>query len=442
MDIEEIYRLFMESAGVTTDTRKNLDRKLFFALKGENFDGNLYALKAIEGGANYAIVDEVFENGYEKLIVVVDVLSTLQQLAFFHRKVIGLPILAITGSNGKTTNKELVASILSCKFQLYFTKGNLNNHIGVPLSLLEMTSQHNFAVIEMGANKLGDIEELCQIADPDYGYITNIGTAHLEGFKSRENIAKGKGELLDHIKSKDGLFFFNGNEGKVKEIVGNYANVCEISEANDSGLEFVVHTLNPRVKFDLRFDGEIRTVESHLYGRHNYENLKMAVGIGLYFGISPVEISSALSDYKPSNNRSQIVRSQSTTLYMDAYNANPSSMLASINSFQEVQAQRQILILGDMLELGAESSEFHQEVIDLISEGKWQMVILIGEHFQGTNHKNISNVHSFLRTDDASSLINIDALENAHVLVKGSRGHKLESLEAIQHLLASQEPEN
>ncbi|GLR19358.1 UDP-N-acetylmuramoyl-tripeptide--D-alanyl-D-alanine ligase [Portibacter lacus] len=430
MKIEDLYKLFLKSEGVVTDSRKDLSNKIFFALKGENFNGNKYASQAISGGAKFSVIDEEEFREGENYILVSDVLLTLQRLASYHRSKMRCPILGITGSNGKTTNKELLGHALSKKYKCYFTRGNLNNHIGVPLSLLEITNTDEIAIIEMGANRMGDIAELCEIADPDYGYITNIGIAHLEGFKTRENILIEKGRLFEYVKKKRGAFYVNSSEKEIFKLAEKYEHSVLIGERVEDDYQFNLEHSIPNILFSERI-GE--KYESPLYGNHNYENLKMACGISQHLKVSISDIKQALSEYKPKNNRSEFIEKEGVFYFMDAYNANPSSMRSSLLSFARFDSDQKVLVLGDMLELGAESDYYHKELLKLISVSSWKDVVLIGEMF-GKNAPLYSDYQYFYNIEDANPYINSLNTSGTYFLIKGSRGQALERLEIIQQL--------
>lgn len=422
-----LYDYFLASEGVETDSRKDLQDKIFFALKGPNFNGNTFALEALYKGASYAVVDENVDAFDERLLFVEDVLQSLQQLSTMHRKALGTPILGITGSNGKTTNKELLHLVLNQKFHCYATKGNFNNQIGVPLSLLQLTEDHDFAIIEMGASKPGDIKELCEIARPDYGYITNIGVAHLEGFGSKEAIASEKGELFKFVKFGNGKIYANTSASEVVEIANNYENVILVGEDRADDYCFKHISSIPNAQF--RYEDVLIT--SHLYGAHNYENLKMCAAIGMDLGVEIIDIKKALESYKSKNNRSEVLEKNDIHIFLDAYNANPSSMKASLKSFAEFDHNNKTLILGDMLELGGDSDSFHKEILDLVSEYEWKEVFLIGQCFK----KQESSYPTFHFSEEAKLIdqtISDHIQIGDYVLVKGSRGLALEKLSFIQ----------
>ncbi len=433
MDIEQLHKLFLDSKGVGTDTRKDLKDKLFFALKGDNFNGNQYAQIALDNGAAFAVIDEETQKNDNRQILVQNVLKTLQDLAHFHRKYLGIPILGITGTNGKTTNKELISRVLSKKYKLYATKGNLNNHIGVPLSILEITKDFEFAVIEMGANKIGDIKELCEIADPDYGYITNIGIAHLEGFITPENIKIGKGELFRYIKDKNGVFFVNNSEKAVVDISYGYEQNIVIDDS--TGNIFTPIQYIPNIVFEFTHGKKYYVADSQLYGHHNYENLKVSVAIGLYFGVECEKIESAIKEYKPDNSRSQVLNRNGLNIFLDAYNANPTSMKASIISFASFSESKKVLILGDMLELGEETEYLHREIINLVAKYNWTFVIFIGSNFMKVKSSKSDNTFYFKNKDEADLNFVWTFSQGTNILLKGSRGVALEKLKFIQEMI-------
>lgn len=381
MTIPELYELFIHNPKVTTDSRNCPRGSIFFALKGDKFDGNQYAEKALASGCVYAVIDNPDYFIGERTILVDNVLTTLQQLAHRHRKVIGCPIIGITGTNGKTTTKELLASVLSTKYNLLYTEGNLNNHIGVPLTLLRLTHDHEMAVIEMGASHPGDIKELVDIAQPNYGIITNVGRAHLEGFGSFEGVIKTKGELYDYMRRTKGKIFINQDNKYLKEIANGIEQVTYGSDETAFAWGCVV-SCNPYLTFEWRQQGKIHTVETHLIGSYNLDNALVAVAVGRFFKIPAERISRAITAYEPTNNRSQLKKTENNELIIDAYNANPSSMKVALDNFATMPVSPKALILGDMRELGPTSDELHTEVVARIKEGNYDKVFLCGEHFQ------------------------------------------------------------
>ena len=422
MSIEDLYKIFTKSSGVVTDSRKINNNCIFFSLKGANFNGNEFAKSAIDNGAMCAIVDEkkYFQNN-KSYIYVEDCLDTLQKLANFHRNKIDAKIIGITGSNGKTTSKELINSVLKTEFTTFCTKGNLNNHIGVPLSLLEISFETEFAIIEMGANHIGEIKLLSKIAEPNYGYITNFGKAHLEGFGSEEGVIKGKSELYDFLISSSGFIFYNSDDEKQNKILSKYTNKFGFSQ-KESDFNYNVISDNPNIILNLKNT----TIKSTLFGSYNIQNIVSAVSIGYYFGVSIEKIKAGISNYISSNNRSQIVKKSSNKIVLDAYNANPTSMTLAIQSFNKSDLKNKILILGDMYELGKEEDKFHQEIVDYCESLVIDRVFLIGDIFSKTSfaEKFISckNYKELLDNKDFKSII------NSNILIKGSRGMQLEKI--------------
>ena len=384
MTISELYELYLHNPKVTTDSRNCPFGSIFFALKGENFDGNQYASKALDSGCAYAVIDNPDYITGDRTILVDNVLKTLQQLAHRHRKALGTPVIGITGSNGKTTTKELLAAVLSTKYNLVYTEGNLNNHIGVPLTLLRLNHQHEMAIIEMGASHPGDIKELAEIAAPNYGIITNVGQAHLEGFGSFEGVIKTKGELYDYIRQTKGKIFIKKENEYLQPIA---KGIEQISYGKDesSFASGKVASCSPFLIFDWKQQGKIHTVETHLIGSYNLDNVLVAVAIGRYFKIPAERISRAIASYEPNNNRSQFKETEHNKLIIDAYNANPSSMKAAIDNFAAMQVDTpKAVILGDMRELGETSDALHAEIVKQIEQAGFDKVYLCGEHFSST----------------------------------------------------------
>ena len=425
MSIDEIYRIFKECSGVTTDSRSTKENNLFFGLKGYKFNGNEYARKAIENGAKYAIIDEKTHDVDNRYILVKNSLETLQKLSNLHRKKSNVKVIGITGSNGKTTSKELINIVLSTKYKTCFTIGNLNNHIGVPLTLLNLTKDSEIAIIEMGANHIGEINLLCNICDPDYGYITNFGKAHLEGFIDMNGVIKGKKELYDYIISKNGMIFLNNDNAKQKEIIKEYSKVYSFGKSSGDIL-YNVCTTQPNINIDI----ENISIKSSLFGNHNIENIMAAVTIGRYFKIDYEKIKNEISNYISSNNRSQIIIKGSNKIILDAYNANPTSMIIAIKYFEKLNKKNKILILGDMFELGKNWLKYHQEISDYCKTFKKEKIYLIGELFLKTEkNKNFDyykNIDELIKENKLSNIF------DSHILIKGSRGVKLEKL--IQYI--------
>ena len=427
MKIKDLHSLFLNSTGVSTDTRSIKSGTIFFALKGDNFNANKFAADAIELGALFSVVDEEPETENDKLIVVDNVLEALQDLAHFHRKYLDIPIIAITGSNGKTTSKELISSVLSEQFTVFATKGNFNNHIGVPLTLLEMDNSTNIGVVEMGANHIGEIRKLCEIAAPDYGYITNFGKAHLEGFGSLQGVIRGKSELYDYLISNSGVVFINADDSKQLKQIKDYNNIFKFSKSKNSDSEISMQAKTPFVKINF-LDQEI---QSQLIGAYNFSNIAAAISIGHYFELDFLKIKKGIELYQPKNNRSQIIKQKSNTIILDAYNANPTSMNAALDNFSLMKGDNKIVILGDMFELGDESFNEHKAVIDLVNSLNFSFTYYVGQHF--IKHKFLSeSVFFFDSTDVLKRHFQSLSISNSVILVKGSRGMSLEVL--LQYL--------
>ncbi|MDX8338484.1 UDP-N-acetylmuramoyl-tripeptide--D-alanyl-D-alanine ligase [Draconibacterium sp. IB214405] len=423
--IETLYSCFLQSTQVSTDSRKIEQGCIFFALKGENFNGNKYAHDALKKGAGYAVVDEEEYATNPQILLVDDVLKTLQELAHHHRKRLGLPILGITGSNGKTTTKELIATVLAKKFNVSFTQGNLNNHIGVPLTLLAMDKNTEFGVVEMGANHPGEIAELCQIADPDFGIITNIGRAHLEGFGSFEGVIKTKGELYEYLYKKDGTVFYNTDNPILSELS---EKITDRISYGKSDATFVGEAIQspPFIHVKANFKKGVLYLNSNLIGDFNFENILAAACIGNHFEVDPLKIQQAIKKYHPTNNRSQLISKGDIKIIMDAYNANPTSMSASITSFLENLKGDKILILGDMLELGEYSEEEHAKIIELIPTELKSNTFLVGAEFSKANKD--AAIKTFIPVDELCAYLKNSPIKNGNILIKGSRGIQLEKV--------------
>ena len=422
MSIKDLHELFMKSSGVVTDSRKIKNNCIFFSLKGENFNGNEFANSAVEKGAMLAVVDEKkFSQNKENYILVENCLETLQNLANFHRKKLNTKIIGITGSNGKTTTKELINSVLKTHFITYCTKGNLNNHIGVPLSLLEISKNTEVAIIEMGANHIGEIKLLSEIVEPDYGYITNFGKAHLEGFGSEEGVIKGKTELYKFLFKRNGFIFYNSDDEKQKHLLSDYKNKFGFG-IKSSDLNYTIKSENPTIILEVNNN----IIESTLFGNYNIQNIISAVTVGMYLEIPIKKICNGISNYISSNNRSQIVEINSNKIILDAYNANPSSMLLAIKSFEKSKLQNKVLILGDMFELGQYENKFHQEIIDYCENLNLNRVFLVGKIFSKTIHsrKFLSSANYI----ELSKRKEFKEIKNSNLLIKGSRGIQLEKL--------------
>ena len=409
MELSSIYKHFQKSNGITTDTRKIIKNCIFFALKGEKFNGNKFAKKAIDSGASFAIIDEKEFETNERTILVKDVLTTLQNLANFHRRELNKPIIAITGSNGKTTTKELINVVLSKKFNTKATIGNLNNHIGVPLTLLSFTEKTDIGIVEMGANHLKEIELLASIIEPNFGYITNFGKAHLEGFGGLEGVIEGKSELYNYLKSNNQKAFINIKDSKQVELSSELDSII-------FGNKTILKHIDPFLV--IYYEGlEIRT---NLIGEYNFSNINAAIAIGEYFNINSTDIKEALESYVPTNNRSQITEKGNSKIILDAYNANPSSMKAALENFEKITATNKIIVLGDMFELGETSNQEHQIILEQAEMINTKEIHLIGEHFSSTKASKAKLYSTF----EAFKISFIPT--EATYLIKGSRGMALE----------------
>ena len=415
MNVKELHKLFLKSSGVITDSRQIKLNSIFFALKGDNFDGNEYAKSAIEKGASFAVIDNQTYCLNKKYILVDDVLSCLQELSQYHRKQLNCPVLGITGTNGKTTTKELIKAVIQKNFKTVATKGNLNNHIGVPLTLLSAKLNTEFLIIEMGANHINEINFLCKLAQVNFGIITNIRKAHLEGFGNVQNVIKAKKELYDHININNGTLFVNANDKLLMSISENTERVLyNIKKQEQSNTMFAEAIFNESL------------ISSQLIGNYNRTNILAACEIGSYFGVTLKNIKDAIKSYIPSNNRSQLFKTRRNTIILDAYNANPSSMSEAIKAVQKLNHKKKLFILGDMLELGENSLVEHQSIIDELSENN-QEVILIGNEFNKCQH----NFIHFFNSEDALGWIEENPIEDMFILLKGSRGIKLEILKKV-----------
>ena len=423
MNMIDLYDLFIHNPNVTTDSRNCPANSIFFALKGEKFDGNRFAEKALEAGCSCAVIDNPDYYKDERTILVDDALNTLQQLARHHRKIVGIPIIGITGTNGKTTTKELLSAVLSTKFNLLRTEGNLNNHIGVPLTLLRLTHEHEIAVIEMGANHPGEIKELVDIVHPNYGIITNVGQAHLEGFGSLDGVLQTKGALYDYIRQTKGKIFIRKEDERLRSIANGIEQIT-YGRGDDSFASGQVIRRDPFLVFNWKQQGKIHTVETHLIGDYNLDNALAAVAVGRYFKIPAERISRAIAAYEPTNNRSQFKRTEANALIIDAYNANPSSMKAALDNFIALPERPKAVILGDMLELGPTSDELHAQIVERIKEGHFDKVFLCGEHFYRTGKE----FAPFLNTEALMEELRQHPLEGYHVLIKGSHSMGLEKV--------------
>lgn len=430
MSIEELYGLYLKHPHIQTDTRKLKEGELFFALKGDNFNGNLFAKNALEAGAAYAVIDDADYKQDERYIVVENVLDTLQQLALHHRKQFQIPFIAVTGSNGKTTTKELITAVLKQRYITYATEGNLNNHIGVPLTLLKIRQDAEMAIIEMGANHLHEIESYCKIALPTHAVITNCGKAHLEGFGSEEGVRKGKGELYDFIRDHDGVIFRSSDLPYLSEMAHDIQHQVTYGSANAYYIGKVLS--NPVfLKIALMTSGMETIVTTQLAGDFNFPNVMAAVAIGAYFKVSADAIKAAIEQYAPDNSRSQFVSIGTNKIILDAYNANPTSMRAAIQNFAlSEELSSKMIWLGAMKEMGEEEHKEHTELIRFIKQYSWADVILVGKEFSRLQE----NYKWFSSSREAADFIKEHKPENASILIKGSRGSKMEILlEAISN---------
>ena len=420
--MEELYGIYRQYPSVQTDTRKLQKGDLYFALKGPNFNGNSFAEKALAQGAAYAIIDEEEFAIEGKTILVTDVLETLQQLALHHRRQFNIPFLAITGSNGKTTTKELIHAVLSTRFKTYTTEGNLNNHIGVPLTILKIRDDAEMAVIEMGANHQKEIESYCRIALPTQGLITNVGKAHLEGFGGEEGVRKGKGELFDFLRENKGAIFRMTDYNYLYDMSQGIPGVFTYGTKEGDVVGQATQS-DPflAVSFTKGFGG---TINTSLVGDYNLPNVLAAVAVGKAFGIADEQIKTAIEAYAPSNSRSQLVQKNTNKIILDAYNANPSSMKAAIDNFAKAEGESKLLVLGAMAELGPESVQEHQNIIAEIARHPWKAVLLVGGDFLKTPHA----YQSFAKPEEAGEWLQAQNIRNAFLLVKGSRSMQMEKV--------------
>ena len=418
MIIEALHKHFIKSSGICTDTRSINNNCLFFALKGTNFNGNTFANNALKKGAYKVIIDEKeFLNDHS--ILVHDVLQTLQELATFHRNYLKIPIIALTGSNGKTTTKELIKAVLSKKYKTIATKGNLNNHIGVPLTLLAMNSNTEIGIVEMGANHHKEIELLCKIAKPDYGYITNFGKAHLEGFGSLEGVVEAKTEMYRYLKSKKNTVFINFNDKKQR----NHSEGINRYTFGDEGQDCTIKLLDASNEVLLSYQNTI--IQSHLIGHYNYSNIAASIAVGEFFNVTAQNIKVAIENFIPANNRSQLIEKGTNSIILDAYNANPSSMMAALENFIQSQGNQKTVFLGDMFELGPDAEIEHQNIISYLENNYKGTCYLVGENFNKTT-VNFSTIYKFKTFEELKTFLAKATITNQYVLIKGSRGMALE----------------
>jgi UDP-N-acetylmuramoyl-tripeptide--D-alanyl-D-alanine ligase len=417
MSISELYSIYKNHPNICTDSRKISDKSLFFALKGEHFNGNEFAEKAIKNGCSYAVVDEAKYAQKDNVILVNNVLKTLQELAIFHRAQLSITIIGITGTNGKTTSKELIAAVLSSEKNCYATKGNLNNHIGVPLSILGIRQKDEIAIIEMGANHINEIEFLCTIAQPTHGVITNIGSAHFEGFGDLKGVINAKNELYQFIKKSNGSIFVNNEDELLLELV---SEIDKITYGNKGDCSGKLENISPFVS--VAFKNKV--IQSKLIGDFQFYNILLAICIGKHFGIADDKIKTAIENYTPSNNRSEIIETQYNTLILDAYNANPSSMKAMLTTFAKQGFKKKLCVLGDMLEMGETSLKEHKAIVTLTKK------LQLDSIFIGTEFLKVTE-NAFRNTDEFSKILKGNTVKNKTILLKGSRGIALEKLVAL-----------
>ncbi len=426
MNVEELHQIFLKTPNITTDSRDVKPDSVFFALTGDNFNGNKYAKQALNEGCTYAVIDDIKFKLDDRYIVVDSVLNTLQELARYHRKQLNIPILAITGSNGKTTTKELVSVILGRKYNVVYTKGNFNNHIGVPLTLLRLNKETEIGVIEMGANHPGEISDLCQLAEPSHGIITNIGHAHIEGFGSFENVIKAKSELYNWLRKNNGVIFQNSEDEILNGIVYPGDKIIPYSISADKESMFSIAKADPYLEVKWKHNDAEILLKTQLFGTYNIENLAAAISIGLYFQVDVDEIKAGIELFSPGDNRSQVFKTYENTLILDAYNANPTSMRVAITDFQRISAPRKVIILGDMFELGQDTLDQHKAIINILENINHFKAYLVGEMFsrasEGTHLTSLQNI------DEAIQYFMSHPVHSSTILLKGSRMMSLEKL--------------
>jgi UDP-N-acetylmuramoyl-tripeptide--D-alanyl-D-alanine ligase len=423
MSIEKLYSIYKQYPSVQTDTRKLKAGDIFFALKGGNFNGNEFARQSIDAGAAYAVIDEKEFEIPGKTFLVDDVLTALQQLAKHHREQFSIPFIAITGSNGKTTTKELVHAVLATTFKASTTEGNLNNHIGIPLTILKIKPDAEIAVIEMGANHQGEIASYCQYAQPTHGIITNAGKAHLEGFGGIEGVRKGKGELFDYLRTlTHGFAFVMWDYDYLQQMSKGISGIIKYGTTEDTHVQGLIVKSEPFLCVDILQGMDPVSIQTKLVGEYNLPNILAAVTVGKYFKVPESSIKSAIENYTPSNSRSQLVEKGSNKIILDAYNANPSSMKLAIENFAKLPAADKVLMLGGMMELGAESVNEHRTIIDIIQQYEWKAVVLVGGDFLKIDHP----FNRFENSAQAKAWLEQQQFENTHLLIKGSRSMQME----------------
>ena len=423
MNISKIYALFNQHSSVSIDTRSIKPKDIFFAIKGPNFDGNNFALEAIKKGASYVISDNpAISKKSDKIIYVDNAIKALQKLANYHRRKLNTKIIAITGSNGKTTSKELILNVLKSKYKTTATKGNLNNHLGVPLSLLEINENTDFGIIEMGANHINEISQLCKIAEPNFGYITNFGNAHLEGFGSIEGVIKGKSELYNYLINNKSLIFNNSENIKQTSLINNYKNTYSFGINSESNC--IINKSDSENSLNVSYQNKI--IKSTIYGDYNFENICIAIATGEYFEVDFKNIKQGIESYLPKNNRSQISVKNNNTIILDAYNANPTSMCLALKAFKKTNYKNKMIIVGDMLELGKDSNHYHQEIINRLEKINDCIIYIVGEYFCKTKHSD--RIESFSTTKKLINNLSKTNISNYSILIKGSRGMQLEKI--------------
>ena len=423
MDIQKIHSLFLINNSVSIDTRNIKNNDIFFAINGPNFNGNMFIKEAIEKGCSYIISDDKkISRESDKIIYVKDTVIALQDLANFHRRFLKIKIIAITGSNGKTTSKELIYNVLKSRYNTIATKGNLNNHLGVPLTLLSMNKETEIGIIEMGANHLKEIDFLCKIAEPDFGYITNFGDAHLEGFKSLKGIIKGKSELYNYLIDNNKVIFYNSKNTEQSNIINNYTN--SFSFGSNSKSNCVINKLKSDNCVGVKYKNN--SIVSNIYGEYNFENISIAIAIGDYFKINLKLIKQGVESFTPENNRSQIINKGNNIIILDAYNANPTSVNLAIKSFNNIKKKNKMIIVGDMLELGQTSDKYHQQTINYLEKLANISIYIVGVNFCKTKYS--KRIKSFTSTEELINNISKLNISNYSILIKGSRAMQLEKI--------------
>jgi UDP-N-acetylmuramoyl-tripeptide--D-alanyl-D-alanine ligase len=424
MKLEKVYTYFLESTGICTDTRKIEKGCLFVALRGDNFNGNKFTQQALDKGAFKVIIDDISQHkNTGETILCKNTLELLQKLATYHRQKLNVPMIALTGSNGKTTTKEIINAVLSKKFKTTATLGNLNNHIGVPLTLLSMTKETEIGIVEMGANHKKEIEALCEIAQPNFGYITNFGKAHIEGFGSIEGVIEGKSELYKYISKEKGTLFFNADDPIQNKLLGNYPSKVGFSQTKKNFYTLKQIDANPYVALQ----AAQTNITSNLIGAYNFTNISAGVLIGDFFDIPLNDIKQAIEEYLPTNNRSQLITKGSTQIILDAYNANPTSMMAALQHFNTIKTASKMVFLGDMFELGETAQEEHQDIVEYLSNTNIDEVYLIGSYFSKTKLQ-VKNCHQYKTFEALKSAFKNTIPKDTTVLIKASRGMALERI--------------